>query len=185
MGAPSDDNPGRKKENHIVYSMGEPLGDDVLGRVTVGELRLHAPHFGAESTQRDGRPAQLENVGSVLHVVDGHDVTPGQCQAEVQRLRLGPGLGGRDHHHAKVVGRAGGAQRVESFLVVPLHEDEHLEPVGRVVELGEVADHFVMTAASRYAGIMIVYEGSSESGTISASSSVTISSASTFDDRVK
>ena len=94
IGASNVDEPGQEeREPHCVLNS-EPLCDDVLSRVAVRQLCLHARNFGAKPTQRDGCSTQLEDVGHVLGVVDGDDVASGQRQTKVQALGLVRGSAG-------------------------------------------------------------------------------------------
>ena len=90
--------------------------------------------------ERDGRSTELEDVGHVLGVVNGHDVPLGQRQTEVQRLGLGAGFGGGNHDQLELRGGVSGVQRAQRVKVILLDQEEHLEATGGVVHESEVLD---------------------------------------------
>ena len=79
----------------------------------------------------------------VLGVEDGDHVTFGQSQAIVERLGLGPRLGGRHDHQLELWAGIGVDQCAQRLLIILFDQQEDLEPTHWVVEAGNVLDQVV------------------------------------------
>ena len=118
----------------------EHAGEHVLVGVPIVECGLHAHEVLAAALEGDDGLLQLIGLGAVLGVIDHEEVAAGEEHADVARLRLRlrSALGDDEHRHR--LGRVRGPRRLDGLGVVRLQEEQDLELLGRVVELGQVAD---------------------------------------------
>jgi hypothetical protein len=116
----------------------EAARQDVLVGVVVVQAALHADQGLGVRPEHGDRLTQLIGLGSVLGAEDHDELALREREADVAGLRLGAGMAVRHDDDANELGHAGGEGRIVGLGVDLLEQQQHLEPVLRVVEPAEV-----------------------------------------------
>jgi len=135
------DQAGQQPAEPGVVLGGEPPCDQVLVGVVVGQPALQAGHVRPALAERHDCPPQLQRLGMVFRVEDGDELAGGHHQPVVARLRLRAWLAGRDQHDLHRGSRARDPGRGDRLGIVLLEQQQHLEPIGRVLERGHAGHH--------------------------------------------
>ena len=101
------------------------------------EARLQAGEAPRRVRETDGGAAQLVRLGSILGVVDGHEIALGEEEADVERARLGPRQARRQVDDPELRRQPLRHERRVRRRIIGLDEEEHLALGVGIVERRE------------------------------------------------